>query len=50
MLASRRAGDARFEHAGVKRDGGHGVPVVAVSGQSIARPSSSSVVYRYTAR
>jgi hypothetical protein len=50
MLASRRAGHGRFEHAGVMRDGGYAVPMVAVFGQSIARPSSSSVVYRYNAR
>ena len=50
MLASQRAGHARFEHGGVMRDGSYALPVVAVFGQSIARPSSSSVVYRYTAR
>lgn len=50
MLASQRAGHARVEHGGVMRDGSYALPVVAVSGQSIARPSSSSVVYRYTTR
>jgi hypothetical protein len=41
---------ARFENAGLMRNGSYALPVVAVAGQSYARPSSSSVVYRYNAR
>jgi len=48
--AEQAAFHARFENAGVMRDGRYALPVVAVAGQSIARPSSSSVVYRYNAR
>lgn len=41
---------ARFENAGLLRNGSYALPVVAVAGYSYARPSSSSVVYRYNAR
>lgn len=40
----------RFEHAGLMHDGSYALPVVAVAGQSLARPSPGAVIYRYNAR
>lgn len=42
--------DARFRHEGLLRNGGYELPVVAVAGQSLARPESASVIYRFRSR
>lgn len=38
---------SRFKHEGIMRDGGYELPVVAVADQSLARPDSASVIYRF---
>ncbi len=48
--AERSAFHARFRDAGVMRNGSYALPVVAVAGQSLARPTSDSVIYRHQAR
>ncbi|WP_313347608.1 hypothetical protein [Stenotrophomonas sp.] len=42
--------DARFRHEGLLRNGAYELPVVAVAGQSLARPASDSVIYRFKTR
>ncbi|MFI8719286.1 glutaredoxin family protein [Stenotrophomonas sp. NPDC077464] len=41
---------ARFQHEGVMRNGAYELPIVAVAGQSLARPGSDAVIYRFRAR
>lgn len=48
--AVEAAFQARFADAGLMHNGSYALPVVAVAGQSLARPSPGSVIYRYNAR